>query len=441
MKLLISRVANDGEGIGYYQSKPVFVYYAYKDEIVDIDLSINKRGAYEGKLNEIIKQSPHRVTPNCPYYGQCGGCNLMHINYFESLKYKKSVVRFLVNTNLRKISKNITINNTLPSPKQFNYRNHINVPVRYINNKNMIGLFYRGTNNFLPVEVCLVEEQSLSTIAKDILLLMDQLNIKGYNPKTNQGSIANLSIRSNLENEIQLTFVLKKKTNLTKLIKQLTLKHKNVVSIYENYCPTFKTNRDYLDGKLTHLYGKEELIMRLDNFQFIITPFAFFQLNTLQAINLYNMIIEKADLKPTDLVLDAYSGVGTIATFISPHVKKVVAIESVKDAVKAIEKSNQLNNIKNIKAITGDVLKVTDYLKQQFDVMIFDPPRTGLGKTIVNYIIKNAPKKVIYVSCNPETLVKDLNLLSEKYNILSIDPIDMFPQTSQIETLTILTLK
>ena len=441
MELKVIRVGNDGEGIAYHQNKPVFIYYAYKNETVRADLSINKRGAYEGELKEIIKPSEYRITPQCPFYGICGGCNLMHIRYQESLYYKKDLMKYLIKKEFGDQDKDILINNTIPSKNIFNYRNQMNIPVRKINNENSIGLFYRGTNQFLPIDQCMIQDDHLNKLAKDILWLMNKKKIEAYDPKTNTGQVVNLAIRTNLEGQMQLTFVLKNQANLTNLIKELLKKNPKVISVYENFVPKYKTNRDLLSGTLKHLAGTEELIMTLENYQFFLTPHAFFQLNTKQAINLYNTIIKKADLKKTDIVLDAYSGVGTIATFLSPHVKEVVAIESIKDAVKAMEKSNQVNQIQNIKPITGDVIKVTEYLKKKFDVMVFDPPRTGLGEKVVNYILKNKPSKIIYVSCDPETLVKDLKGLSKLYQIVSIDPFDMFPQTSQVESITLLSLK
>lgn len=441
MKFDVQRVGNDAEGIAYHNDKPVFIYYAYKGETVEAELIVNKRGAYEGNLKEVITPSKYRIEALCPFYGVCGGCNLMHVRYQESLYYKKDLIKYLVTNTFKKEAKSIPINNTHPSDQTFNYRNQLNIPVRKKDGKNTIGLFYRGTNQFLPIDKCIIQEDNLNEVAKDILYLMDRKKIDAYDPKTNTGHIVNLALRTNLEGEIQLTFVLKNQVNLTNLIKELMQKNKKVVSVYENFVPKYKTNRDLLSGKTTHLAGKEELIMTLDNYKFFLTPNAFFQLNTQQALKLYQLIIEKADFKKTDIVLDAYSGVGTIATFISPHVKKVVAVESVKDAVKAMDKSNEKNGITNIKTITGDVIKVTDFLKQKFDAMVFDPPRVGLGEKVVKYILKNEPKKVIYVSCNPETLVKDLKGLKTKYEITSIDPFDMFPQTSQVESITVLKLK
>lgn len=440
MEVDIKRVGHDAEGIAYLNRKPIFIYYAYKGEIVDINLRTNVRGAYEGDIVKMVKPSPYRIEPLCPFYGTCGGCNLMHINYSEALSYKKDTIQFLVNTRLKDI-KNIKINDTIGSNDVFNYRNKIDIPVKYSKGKNVMGLFHRGSIKFLKIDKCIVQEEALNKVATTILHLMTKHKINAYNNGTKEGYITHLSIRVNLEGQMQLAFVTKRKVNLDNLIKELVQLEPNLISIYESYVYDLKSNRDIFDGQMKLLYGHENLVMTLNNFQFLLTPNSFFQLNTMQAIRLYEMIVEKANFKKTDTVLDAYCGVGTIASFISPHVKNVVAIEFVKAAVKAMDESLLINNITNVRTITGDVIKASSRIKEEFDVMVFDPPRVGLGDVMVKYILKSKPRKVVYVSCNPETLVEDLLGLSKLYNILEITPFDMFPQTSQIESITILELK
>lgn len=441
MKVDVKRVGHDAEGIAYINRKPVFIYYAYKGETVNINLRTNKRGAYEGDLTDVITKSPHRITAPCPYYGICGGCNLMHVNYKESLNYKKETFKFLVNTELKHITNQIIINDTIGSNNTVGYRNKIDIPLQFGNNTNKMGLFHRGSIKFLEIDECLVQENNLNLLAKDILKLMNKYKINAYNNRTKKGYVTHLSIRTNLEGEIQLAFILKRKVNLRSLINELVKRNPKLVSVYESFVPTLKSNRDLFEGEMTLLYGDINLVMKLEDNSFLLTPNSFFQLNTKQALKLYKTIIDKADLKSTDIVLDAYSGVGTIATFLSPHVKSVVAIEYVKDAVRAMERSLEMNQIKNVRTITGDVIKASSRLRYKFDVMVFDPPRIGLGDTMVKYILKNKPREVVYVSCNPVTLFRDLQSLTKLYEIDSITPLDMFPQTSQVESITILKLK
>lgn len=441
MHLKIERMASDGEGIAYYNNKPVYIYYAYLDEVVDVDLVINKRGAYEGIIKEIIKPSSKRAKVNWPYYTKSGGVNLLHLNYIEQLKYKRDVVNFLLSTKLKKQTNHLKLGLTIPSQNELYYRNKSDIPLLNVNGKNMMANYYRGSNLLFPVTELIIEEKAITETVKKLLPLMDKHKIMAYDFKKRTGSVINLSIRANLEGKIQLTFTTKNKTNFNNLINDINKELKNVISLYNNYVPDYKNSFDIYNGSLKLLKGNKYLEMVINDYKFYLTPFAFFQLNTKQAENLYNYILKLGNFNKTDLVLDAYSGVGTIASHVSSKVREVVAIESIKAAVNDMEYSLKVNNIKNVKTITGDFVKLSGYLRQKFDTMIFNPPRIGLGKEVCRYIVKMRPKQVIYVSCNPKTLVSDLLMLDKAYKIKSITPFDMFPQTSQIENVVILELR
>ena len=441
MKFKIERVGSDGEGIAYYNKKPVYIYYTYLNEEVEAELFTNKRGAFEANLKEIITPSKYRREVSWPYYMKSGSVNLLHLNYNEQLKYKRDVVNFLLVTKLKKETKDTLIELTVPSDDELYYRNKSDIPLITINNKTQLANYLRGSNQLFPVDELIVEDKTIEKTAKLIVALMDKHKVYAYNAKTRKGSIINLSIRVNNKGEAQVTFLTKYKVKLNNLVDELVKTDPNIVSVYENFVPNYKNFFDIYDGELILLKGSKHLEMYVNNYKFNLTPFAFFQLNTKQAEKLYNLIITKGNFDKDDIVLDAYSGVGTIATHVSKHVKQVVAIESIKAAVNDMDKSLLENKIANVKTITGDFVKIIDYLKQKFDKMIFNPPRTGLGEEVSKYILKSEPKQVIYVSCNPKTLVSDLKILSNKYNIKSITPFDMFPQTSQIENIVILDLK
>lgn len=437
MELEILKVGNDGEGIGYYNNKPVFVYYAYKDEIVDVSIKKNKRGAYEGTINKIIKPSKHRVKPVCPFYGKVGTTNLMHINYAEQLRYKKDFLRFHFERNL---NYQINIEDPLPSTNEFYYRNKITVPVRLFNGKNKMGLFLRGTNTFFPIKYYIIHQKELDEASNDALILMDEFKINAYDLKTKKGHVKNFSIRVNEKGEIQFTFILQKDVNLDKLVNKLTEINKNIVSVYKTV-HTKKGNRDLLSEKLINLYGEKYLKITLNQNIFLTTPDSFFQINTKQAETLFNIIVKYGNFKETDVVLDAFSGVGTIGTYISPYVEEVTAIEIVKKAVEANIESNKINLTTNLIPLVGDVIKTVNKLNKKFNVMIFDPPREGLNKEILNFILKQKPERIIYTSCNPETLGTDIKTLNKLYKVIKVIPVDMFPQTSHTESVTFLILK
>ncbi len=438
MKLKIRRMGNDGEGIGFYENKPVYIYYAFLNEEVIVDIFKNKRGVFEGVLKEVVVPSEHRIEVSWPHYMESGSVNLMHINYLEALNYKRYVIKRLAD---KRLPKNITLNNTIPSDKVYNYRNKTDIPVIYEDGKNYMASYFRGSNKLFKVESLIVEEEILEHTIKEVLLLMDKYNINAFNFKNRKGSVVSLSIRTNINNNMQLTFITKEKVDLSKMVDELLNNNKNIVSVYENYVPKYKTNIDIYNGRLELIKGSKYLEMPLGKYKFYLTPFSFFQLNTNQANKLYNYILNNVTFNKTDTVLEGYSGIGTIATFISPFVKQVVTIESIKDSINDMKYSLNKNKINNVKPIVGDVAKVIGTLKNKFDKMIFDPPRGGLGKDICDEIIKMSPKEIIYISCNPLTLIDDLKILTKKYKVKSITPLDMFPLTSHIESISLLELK
>ena len=441
MKFKIERMGSDGEGIAYYNKQPVYIYYAYLGEEVNANLFTNKRGVYEAELVDVIKPSPKRREVTWPYYMKSGSVNLLHVDYAEQLKYKRDVVKFLLVTRLKNETSKTKLESTVGADHEFYYRNKSYIPLVNFDGKNQMSNYLRGSNRLFPIGELIVENKIIEKTILDIFPIMDYHKVNAYNPKSKRGSVISLLIRANKKDEVQLTFVTKVKVNLTPLINEISKKYKNIVSIYENYVPNFKNSPDIYEGELKLLSGDKYLTMYVNDYKFFSTPFAFFQLNTSQAEKLYNLVIEKANFTKDDVVLDAYCGIGTIATHVSKHVKRVVAIESIKAAVNDMDYSLEANNIKNVKTITGDFVKIIDYLKDDFDKMIFNPPRIGLGNEVCHYILKKAPKQVVYVSCNPKTLMSDLKILSEKYDIKSITPFDMFPQTSQIENIVILNFK
>lgn len=439
----IERMGSDGEGIAYLNKKPVFIYYSLIGEVVEADLFKNKRGHYEANLLNIIKESDEREEVSYKYYMKTGSINLLHMKYFDQLRYKRNVLNFLMSSKLRKETNKTKLNLTIGSKNELYYRNKTDIPIIFMKGKNVLANYYRGSNKLFPIDEFIIEEKSIINALNDITNSLDEFNLKAYNYKTKKGDVFSLSVRTNEKNQLQVMLNTNVKYKFHDFAKSLIRKNKNIISIYTNYVPNYKSNLDIYDGELKLLIGEKYLEMTLNKMKFYLTPLSFFQLNTNQALVLYNEIIKQVNFNKDDLVLDAYSGVGTIASFISPYVKEVVAIESIKDAVLDMEYSLKKNKIENVKAITGDLTKMNSYLEKNyvFDKVIFDPPRVGLEAKVLKYLLSSKPKEIIYVSCNPRTLMEDLKVLSKEYNIKYITPIDMFPQTSQIESLTILKLK
>lgn len=440
-KIEIEKLANDGEGLAYDDNKPVYVYYALPGEVIEAEVFTNKRNALEGKIIDIKEESQYRVKPQCPYYGLCGGCTLQHLDYFETLKYKREKLSFMFSTKIRKSTNKTTINNTIKSDFEYRYRNQTDLPVAFDGEKNIAGLYIRGSNQIFDMNDCVIQKANLSLTINKILKIMTDLEIYGYNYRSKKGVVKYISVRTNSLGEMQITFVLKQATDLEILVSKTASISNKVVSIYQIINDNDKS-REALRGPKKLLFGSRYLKEYIDDKIFLLSPESFFQLNYDVTKKVYQLIKEKGNFSKEDVILDAYAGVASIGIYLADSVKQVWSIEINNSAVKAAEEAVKLNKIENIKVISGDVVKMTDYLtKQHFDKVIFDPPRSGLGEDVVNFILKNQPKSVIYLSCDVKSLVKDLKMLSSKYDILETTPIDMFPMTAHVESITFLALK
>ncbi len=440
-KIEIEKLANDGEGLAYDDNKPVYVYYALPGEVIEAEVFTNQRNALEGKIIDIKEESQYRVKPQCPYYGLCGGCTLQHLDYFETLKYKREKLSFMFSTKIRKSTKKTIINNTIKSDFEYRYRNQTDLPVAFDGEKNIAGLYIRGSNQIFDMNDCVIQKANLSLTINKILKIMTDLEIYGYNYRSKKGVVKYISVRTNSLGEMQITFVLKQATDLEILVSKTASISNKVVSIYQIINDNDKS-REALRGPKKLLFGSRYLKEYIDDKIFLLSPESFFQLNYDVTKKVYQLIKEKGNFSKEDVILDAYAGVASIGIYLADSVKQVWSIEINNSAVKAAEEAVKLNKIENIKVISGDVVKMTDYLtKQHFDKVIFDPPRSGLGEDVVNFILKNQPKSVIYLSCDVKSLVKDLKMLSSKYDILETTPIDMFPMTAHVESITFLALK
>lgn len=440
IRLKIERLGNDAEGIAYYQGKPVFVEYALVGEVVEVELSKNTRGNFEGKIVKIISQSQDRIKPPCEYYFRCGGCNLQHIPYFETIKHKRNVINFLFNVRLRKETKNTKINLTIPSQEEFRYRNKVTLPVQNVNNKLEFGFYYKDSNRFLPINTCLVHKMNIDLVLRNILNILEKHEIKAFDNKTKQGHIRFLVVRTNQLGDLQITFILYKQLDLKDVVLELVKNNPKVHSVFKTVNDNLRT-RDFFGAKVDLLYGNYYLEEMIGSKKYLLGPDSFFQLNTKQAKFMYDEMVRVANFTKEDVVLDAYAGVASIGIYISDLVKEVYSIEINHDACKSAKEALKINNIDNVKVYEGDTLEVAKKLDIKPNIMIFNPPRTGLGENLTNFILKEEPQKIIYGSCNPKTLVDDLKILSTMYDIVETTPLDMFPQTNHIESVTLLILK
>lgn len=440
----IKRLGINGEGIGYYNKLAIFVNDAIPGEGVNVEITkVDKKMAF-AKVLEYKKKSPNRIDALCPYYKECGGCNVLHIKYDEMLKLKRDLIIESIQRYTTINYKSFEIRQTIPSPKPFNYRNKSQVPLR----KNIDGNFETcmikaKSNELIKVDDCLVNDEIINKLNKDILKIADEIGISPYLAKYNRGVLRYLAIRVNKKGEAMVCFICYDKNEKIKELAKRVIELPNVVSVYENFNRTTKATELY--GEETNLLeGKEFLIEEIGNIKYQLTPKTFFQLNTLQAENMFNLVLKSAKLSKKERVLDAYCGVGAIGLYLAKMAKEVIGVETNPSSIEAAKANAKLNKINNAKFILGDAKELITQMvenNESFDVLVADPPRTGLGEEFAKAVLKSGIKRFIYVSCNPSTLAKDLEILKDKYTISSITPLDMFPGSVHCETISLLNLK
>lgn len=422
----------EGEGIAKIDNFTIFIPGAIKGEKIKILIVKVLSSHAFGKIIEILKKSEERVKEDCYTYKRCGGCNLRHVNYKTTLEMKQNTVRSLINKTL---DKKVTVRETIGMENPYNYRNKAQYPIGINkNNEPIVGVFANRTHEIIPFEECKIQKPISEKIARFICNYIKEKKISVYNEKTQKGIFRHIVIKVGVAtNEIMCILVLNadgfKEEN--DLVNKLKTKFTNIKTIVKNI--NKKNTNVILGSKNVVLYGDGYIFDKLDEFKFKISPMSFYQINPVQTEKLYKIAIEKAELNPNEIVFDLYCGIGTIGIFAAKHAKQVYGIEIVEDAVKDAKQNAKINNIDNISFFAGDVeellFDLIDNKKIIPDVIIVDPPRKGLDGKSINNIIRVAPKKVIYISCNPATLVRDLHLLEDKYDIKEIQPVDMFPFT------------
>lgn len=435
----IKRLGINGEGIGYINKKAVFVDLVLPGEEVKIEITKEYPTYLNAKLIEIIKPSKHRIEPFCPVYNECGGCQLQHLSYKEQLNLKRELIIGALKRYTKGAVKFGLVKDTIGMDNNTHYRNKASLPVMFQNGKTTVGMYKPGSNHLVGFDACPVQNDDINKVYRLILNQMEKRKIEAFN---HGGIVRYIIVRKTHHlGETQVTFVVTERDEKIKsLAKYLVDKFKEIKSVYEVINKDMKTHEFFTTNQKL-LAGVAYVNETLNGITYHLKPESFFQLNTLQAEKLYETVIKLAELSKHDVVVDAYTGAGPMAFYMAPHVKKVYAIELNKESFDSLQETIKENNFDNIEALNGDVKTILNRHKITSDLMVFDPPRTGLGKAFTDFLIKYKPKKLIYVSCNPSTLAKDLNELLKVYDVKNITPIDMFPHTSHVESITVLERK
>ena len=397
MNVEIVKFDNKGRGIGYINNKIIFIPKSIPGDIVDVEIVMEKKNYCEGRIIDIVNPSKLRLKPNCPYFNVCGGCDLMHISLSEALEYKLTKVNDILKQN--KID--IKVSDIIKS-EPYNYRDKVSLKV--VNKK--IGYYKCDTHELVEIDYCHISKDAINNIINDLYLLEIQ-----------NGEII---IRTNYNDEILLNVITE---NEIKNINRLVEKHKIVGVIKNDEC----------------IYGENYFIDKINDYLFKVSYNSFFQVNPYICSKLFNLIEENT--KTSTNVLDLYCGVGTLSIVASKNANKVVGVEIVENAIFDANLNKKINNKSNLEFICADTKQVLNEITCEYDTLILDPPRSGVANSVIEKINKVVPDKIIYVSCDPNTLARDLKLLESTYEIKSIQLLDMFPQTEHIETFVVLKRK
>ncbi len=434
-----------GEGIARIDNMAIFIPNAIKGEKAKIKiLKVTSKIAY-GKIVEILEKSDDRIEcVDCETFSKCGGCVLRHVKYEKTLEMKKEAVE----TTLRKtLGREIKVSDILKMEDPYNYRNKLQYPVGMdANGKPVMGVFAERTHLIIPTKDCKIQDVLSQKIANDIFEFIEKNNINVYNEKNLTGSIRHIIIRIGKKtNEVMITLVsnTNKIEKEKELVNYITSKYNEIKTIVKNI--NDKNTNVILGRKNETLYGDGYIYDYLGEFKFKISPMSFYQVNPIQTEKLYGKAVEYAELTGDETVFDLYCGIGTIGIFASKNVKNLYGIETIPEAIEDAWQNAKENNLENAEFFVGDVEKtLPEFIKQRNinpDVVFVDPPRKGCDKTALDTLLQIKPKRIVYVSCNPATLARDLKILEEKYDIKEVSICDMFPFTHHCEVVTALNLR
>lgn len=432
----ILNLGSGGEGVGRLQDFTIFVENALPNEKVLAKIEVVKKNYAVGKLLKILRESPDRIKPFCPIYFECGGCQLQHLNYSAQLKIKRQQIIDAV----ERIGKlhGIEILETLGMKNPLRYRNKMQFPVGKNKSEIIIGCYKKNSHEIIDTDSCMIQREGNDKILRAIKKVANKLKIPAYDEDKHTGILRHVMGRVGLNGELMAVLVTAKKNlpDEKKIVRAIRSELPEVSTVQQNI-QTYKNN--VILGRETKiLFGKETIKDKIGKLEFNISARSFFQVNTEQAEILYKTALNFAELHGREIVIDAYCGTGTISLFLAKSAYKVYGIEIVSSAIKDAKKNARENKIRNAEFIVGDAVKVIPklYAEKIFaDVVVADPPRAGCDKKVLETFAAMNPAKIIYVSCNPATLARDLKILSELgYEAKKIQPIDMFPFSSHVES-------
>lgn len=455
--LLITDIAAEGVAIGRHDNYVIFVAGVIPGDVVNVMLTRKRKNYSESKLLEIVEPSPDRVEPFCRYFGKCGGCKWQMLPYDKQLYYKQKQV----SDQLARIGgvAGVPINNILGADNTTHYRNKLEYTFcdrRWFDSSDAnvdkesrdaegLGFHVQGMfDRVIDIDKCWLQREPSNEVRNELRNFTRRDGYDYYNCRSHEGMMRNLMVRTSTVGETMVVVVFAKHEMhlIEDVMNHIDEKFPDLTSL--QYVVNEKFNDTIYDLEVVCWKGRDFIYEELDGLKFKISAKSFFQTNTEQTLKLYRKAVEYAEVGSDDVVYDLYTGTGTIANFVARHCRKVVGIESVPEAIVDARINSETNGITNTSFFVGDM---KDVLTEKFiaengrpDIVILDPPRAGVHENVINVIKKVAPRKIVYVSCNPATQARDISLLSDMYKVTAIQPVDMFPHTHHVENIVKLTI-
>ncbi len=404
----IEKLDHQGRGIARMKDKPMFIPNALPDEVVKVNIIEEKKKYRIGEVEEILLSSDKRVKPICPYFEVCGGCDLMHLRYEDQIQYKQEKIIEIMKK-FAHLEAEI-VKPIIFSENSLYYRNKVTFQV-----DNCVGFYGKKSYNLTPIAHCYIATPKINAVLKEIQKLpLEQIE----------------KVIVKTDERIKEVMVILEVKGI--------LEEQKIISVLKDVATSIILKNGH---KEKTIYGVDFICFPIGEYQFEVSPSSFFQVNLEQCEKLYQKVVDSAGITKEDVVLDLYCGTGTIGIYISKFAKQVYGVEINPDAVKNANKNKERNHIENIEFQCGDCGKVVKGLKLKPDIIIVDPPRKGLDKDTVEKLLMWNTRTIVYVSCDPITLARDLKLLQEKYDVKMITPVDMFPNTYHVECVSVLSRK
>ncbi len=431
-------IGQGGVGIGKYEGFTVFVEGGLIQDKVKVRINKSKKNYAVGDIVKIIEKSPFRVERICSDdLKECGGCQIQELDYNKQLELKTNEVKQVI-SRIGKLE-NVEIHETIGMKNPCRYRNKAQFPIQNINGETAIGFYKKKSHNVIPTDMCVIQHDINDKIIKIIKTYIQAYNVSLYNETTHTGVLRHLVTKVGFTTNEVMVVLVANGTNLPHLNELASVLKENIPGFKTLVLNINKAKTNVILGKENKvIYGNGKINDYIGDLVFEISPLSFFQVNPAQTEVLYNKALEYADLKENDTVFDIYCGIGTISLFLAQKATKVYGIEIIEDAIKDAKINAKLNKLDNVEFYVGKAEEVVPKMYSEgktADVVVVDPPRKGCDEKVLDTIVSMKPDRVVYVSCNPSTLARDLAYLNERgYKCVEIQPVDMFPHTMHVES-------